>query len=977
MSNSVIIQELKLRSYPLNSYYSYKNTEFLEAFLGDGKEYKQEEILEKIYDEIRAGFMTTKLDTIKQQANIHWNEKDTEFSSSNKIEKFYFDSCASIANKFFEIKNGQIYINGESKSENDEVLSVGKGYNHKFEWNIIKHMIDQEVLIGAYLIENGFDSVEDIQLWDSPIFTTETLLEKVLNKGVAELHMHLGATKNFASIWVSLMNNKGASNKEKKLSSIKIPTYDGVKSIGVELSQAKIVRFLLSSYLQGNNDYKKGEWGFCRFLKEKNNRKETLHDLIEENEAYYNLVNSFSKGEVKETSDMTIEDYKLLLDNLRNAFDCEYRELDIKSERFENEKNLSKSDEETLQNIIKLECSSEISTKAANEIKNAIFNKANKDKISGKQYFNNIILGEDILTYVFKDYFNYNKKTNNIEYNPKHNIETIIMPESILIFEAMKYLKECNHEDTLFAKAFWQYIKLKNITYNYIIQRHTSGKGLDIFSKIYKRQSSIYKEMNKSMADVFYSQIRSQNIKKLEFRTSFIEDKDELKKFLLIIFNVYKEMLNSNYFINKEYKAITLIGIVFHFIKGEENIYNKCLLDEKEEKSLEKKYLREAEILSRLRQEIPQIDNYIVGVDAASKELGTPPYIFKKAYKELRSFKGMKTLEENTNPFVREIGFTYHVGEDFRDIVSGLRQVDETIEELEFKSGDRIGHGIVIGIDIDKWAQLNNSIYLKADEYLDNLLWEWNLYTKNRDFKEIENISYIEREIYKVVDYIFGFSDGLRICDLYNCYDKKRKRECINRDGEKDCGIREYTKEKYDSLKIDKSGGKSVSKVQWTRKTIYEALSCSYFLKEMKKNVLVNIDVDTITKYKKLQSYMKKKISDKQIIIEINPTSNLLIGDFRTFEDYHIKNLSSPKKQEVIVTINTDDPVIFNTKINNEYALIYDIMMKSGEYESKEVIEWLDRLRRNGLDYSFIEDRKLTREELIEEIDVIIEALKI
>jgi len=432
-------------------------------------------------------------------------------------------------------------------------------------------------------------------------------------------------------------------------------------------------------------------------------------------------------------------------------------------------------------------------------------------------------------------------------------------------------------------------IKIKNIAYEHYVQLHTSGKGLDIFSTIYKNQSSL--KLNNSMAHVFYSQIKSQNIKKLEFRMGFLNDIDTLKKTLINIFNVYREMLTSNYFINKEYKAITLIGIVFHFIKQEKvNNIEKCCIGfgKITNRDLDEKYLEQAKIIAKLRREIPKLDNYIVGIDAASKKLIISPYVFKKAYEELRSYESMKTTDENNSAFVKEIGFTYHVGEDFRDIVSGLRQVDETIEELHFKSGDRIGHGIVIGINIDKWAELNPSVYIKAEEYLDNLLWEWNLYTKNREFKNIENISYLEREIYNIVDYIFGFSAGVRVIDLYECYTKKRRRECLN--NKYGCELKSLLKKKYMILNNKNKDDNHIEDLNWTPQKIYNALNCYYFIKEMDKNVMINIDRDAISKYKKLQQHMKKKISNKQIILEINPTSNLVIGDFKTFEDYHVSN---------------------------------------------------------------------------------------
>ncbi|PWX09352.1 hypothetical protein CYK68_06170 [Clostridium perfringens] len=48
---------------------------------------------------------------------------------------------------------------------------------------------------------------------------------------------------------------------------------------------------------------------------------------------------------------------------------------------------------------------------------------------------------------------------------------------------------------------------------------------------------------------------------------------------------------------------------------------------------------------------------------------------------------------------------------------------------------------------------------------------------------------------------------------------------------------------------------------------------------------------------------MKKKISDRQIVLELNPTSNIYIGEFKSFKDYHILNLSSPKKKMLLLQL--------------------------------------------------------------------------
>ena len=63
-------------------------------------------------------------------------------------------------------------------------------------------------------------------------------------------------------------------------------------------------------------------------------------------------------------------------------------------------------------------------------------------------------------------------------------------------------------------------------------------------------------------------------------------------------------------------------------------------------------------------------------------------------YKAVRNKRITKALLLDKNMQIHRIdnlGFTYHVGEEFRHVLSGLRHIDEVIEEFDYKAGDRLG----------------------------------------------------------------------------------------------------------------------------------------------------------------------------------------------------------------------------------------------------------------------------------------------
>lgn len=941
ISNAFLFQKTKLKTAVLNSEYSFLNPNFIDKEFGESNHI---ESLMKLYNELREGMIGIKLDSFNLIANMEWRK---EYKNKTR-EEYYFELCKDLSNDFVKIRSGQLYIDGNAReySEkynylsnlNSKNLEAGQSNNHKFQWYMLKQMIDIDVLIGAYLIDKGLTNISDMVLWDTLLYTTDTLLEKVLEKGTAELHMHVGASRSFTSIWMELMNSKTSNKDHKKFfRSLKSSFSYGRIDFEKNIYLFRLVRILLAIYLR---ECKKNEW--CKTFQE-------FIEIIICNEAIGLLIRKVLKHidedyNLEEDNNVKIEDIQTAIYFVTRKFDLELGVI----EKFD----LDYSYGECKENLIHI--------------------------------LSNSILSRDILTVLFDEF--YGVKNRNIIL--KYNFQSIILPEQVLIFEAMKFINNNRSKpsvDINFSKLFWHYIKFKNLVYRQIIQGFTSGKGLDMFQDYYKRQSLIM--VNNFICESFYSQSKNQNIKKFEVRLGTSSNKERIVKLLISIFEQYRAVLEQSHFINKEKKRIPLIGIVFHFIKKNDDDKDKCPYDEELKNnylehlfSQEEEYLKQAKIIGDLRCDIERLDYYLVGVDTASKENSTEPFIFREAFNYLRSIEVIKNRSTRKGSYLKEIGFTNHVGEEFRDLLSGLRHIDETIELFNYKSADRLGHAIALGIDIDKWAEFNQVVCINAGEYLDNLLWQWNLLLEEKI--DLDSVPVLEKRIYEAVEYIFGFTESVTIRELYKAYHiKLTGKGCytnivIKDNKDKACALQDYTKKKYyimnDIPKVDHK----LDNIVWSSQMVYKAMKCRYFIKELNKNVTINIDNNTIENYKKIQEIMIKKVGDRQIVVETNPTSNLIIGEFKSFEDYYITNLSSPEKEKVIVTINTDDPVIFDTRINNEYALIYDIIMRKGKYSSKEVIEWLNKIRKNSLDYSFIKDRNLTLDELKDEVDNIIKQLR-
>ena len=80
-------------------------------------------------------------------------------------------------------------------------------------------------------------------------------------------------------------------------------------------------------------------------------------------------------------------------------------------------------------------------------------------------------------------------------------------------------------------------------------------------------------------------------------------------------------------------------------------------------------------------------------------------------------------------------------------------------------------------------------------------------------------------------------------------------------------------------------------------------------------------------------------LADNRIQLNVCPSSNVMLGYAIGYRDHPIKILY---ENGVKVTINTDDLLIFDSSIENEYLLLY----RAGTLSAGQ----LDEIRKNGLD---------------------------
>lgn len=552
--------------------------------------------------------------------------------------------------------------------------------------------------------------------------------------------------------------------------------------------------------------------------------------------------------------------------------------------------------------------------------------------------------------------------------------------ENVFLFQALKYHKE-NANDTLFFKLFLSYIRVKNDFFTEISQQKALV-GLDYFQEYYSAVKKVSKNkisIEERYKHTFRSLFHNTQLKKIEIRLG----PDNPRKRLIGILKAYKEVIDDGLESSKKYE-FPLLGITYHFLKKEDRDWGgKCWINQRENKdreedyiwygAIQKQYKEQLEEILELRNEIPYLSNFIIGLDAASNENNTPVCVFSPIFNLARDGESQTVISRTKNGLLvknRSLSFTFHAGEDFRHMLSGLRRIDEVIDHCHFYVGDRIGHGIVLGLNPEQWAKQNSIVTLPVGEYLEDLLWVWGNINESQEL-DTSLLLYLEKKIYEFAEKILKVMNGVTAQLLYKVY--LSRFELMKKDKF------EMT---YDVMKKLEPGhqlfcykAKDVEMQSWTFEKLALSIHCSCYLNEFCKPIQISVTERDIKIVKLMQSIVLDKISANGIIVEMNPTSNVMIGEMDSVFGHQVYKLNPVERDaihSIMVNVNSDDPTVFNTNVSNELAYLYYGLLerKIGKEES---LRWIDRIRQYGMDTSFVKD--MDREAYYENLKSVLEDL--
>ncbi|MCD8079456.1 MAG: hypothetical protein LUF04_03310 [Bacteroides sp.] len=481
------------------------------------------------------------------------------------------------------------------------------------------------------------------------------------------------------------------------------------------------------------------------------------------------------------------------------------------------------------------------------------------------------------------------------------------------------------------STLYHHYLLIMGVVNKFVVQQ-LHQKGFQQFQKVADNK---FREISKEKYSNCFLQLNgNENSRKLihhmEGRITPDKDSESLVK---KIGAIYEEL--------KKYIEIVglppgteneIFSLTVHFLKSWET----------QPKTAPCKNLRHRTLRKQLRQQAQAIIDYnsipkknatfsipITGIDAASSEFSTPPEVFGPVYRLLRT-AGIAH-------------FTFHAGEDFSHILSGLRAIFEALEFLELQANDRISHCTALGICPTKWIErLGKHIYLPQGEWLDNLVFIYHLVYNGKEtdltHRIMEEIETVCKEVYDGSVYSFKELKEAwllrKYCPiLFFCDD-------ISEAG----SLPVFDRKEWDAIEEIKHG---------TSNRVLSLLK-HYHFNRIGYNRVVYQEKELVTaeEIREFQELVIQQLLDKGIIIETLPTSNTRISIYETSREHHLQRwLSEDRKGNYPkIVVGTDDPGVFSTNIYNEYAHVYTLLESSGNPNTDKIME---ELYTNSFTYGF------------------------
>ena len=298
----------------------------------------------------------------------------------------------------------------------------------------------------------------------------------------------------------------------------------------------------------------------------------------------------------------------------------------------------------------------------------------------------------------------------------------------------------------------------------------------------------------------------------------------------------------------------------------------------------------------------PQLLAVVRALDLAGSERDGPLWLFVPALVHLRD--ASRRLSTQLTPHTPPLRMTLHAGEDPRTLLTGVREVAWPLQWDLLQPGDRLGHALVLGADPQTW--IDEQTQPRLERMLDLL---WAVDTAEALGVPMLNTlrTAMRTEAAKLAREIWLFTK--------NDYEQTILGE-----------LSTLMKDLGDPTFLPRCGAMDlVAPVSPPPRDA--RMVALLFDPDTAQRAFVSVPVDTAPEralVAQLHHEVRVRLARAEICIELNPSSNLVIGALKApvaQACYQLLGMDPNVHDAVAVSINADDPTSFSTRLADELAV--------------------------------------------------------
>ncbi|MFD2448561.1 hypothetical protein ACFSQE_09065 [Vogesella fluminis] len=389
------------------------------------------------------------------------------------------------------------------------------------------------------------------------------------------------------------------------------------------------------------------------------------------------------------------------------------------------------------------------------------------------------------------------------------------------------------------------------------------------------------------------------------------------------------------------HRSIHRLTLVAHFIKQPWDPSQRYKAGPFRHYSLDSQLRRTTGVLLSVLTRWPRLQTWVRGIDAAANELHAPPDVFAPVFRVCRR-AGLTR-------------HTYHGGEDFRHLLSGIATIWEALTLLNLRDGDRIGHGTAMGIRPSLWLdRMPSTLTLSRGEWMLSVLAAWQLL---RDVPAMQECAHrLLRELEEVAYQVFRRSLAARDVECAMKLRGLSRRDLMRHLAGDEESLHEpwseHWREEVAHVRlICESQPQTVALLwTWLSDTAVQERADELISKEASF-----LDAPT---YVRLQQALMRHVADRGVLIETLPSSNVRISQYYNIDEHHslrwmrIPGFVEEGDPEIMVCLGSDDPGIFAGDLETEFYLLYGALRRAGLSDA-EALGRLSVLNERGRIYRF------------------------